>query len=209
MPRFFAFPGENRPRLRRRLCRTYIVYIYARPTANWSREGRQHAHSGSYIYIVRSTFNAIVYICVCVCGYKNERSVVIGHVSRSGIRDGLKGYYIIYWRRFYFAYSTAQRRRRRRDNPEEKARSAHIARTPIMGFAHWNMFLFPSLNLSLAPFLLDISRSFVRRFSVITFYRFNIKIYYLDTVKRFNISMSDLMRLSTVASAADGGAKLN
>lgn len=71
------------------------------------------------------------------------------------------------------------------------------------------MFLFPSLNLLLAPFLLDISRSFVRRFSVITFYRFNIKIYYLNTVKRFNISMSDLMRLGTVASATDGGAKLN
>jgi len=71
------------------------------------------------------------------------------------------------------------------------------------------MSLFLSLNLSLATFLPDIHHSFARRLSAITFYRFNIKSFYLNTVQRFNISMSDLVRLGTVASATDGGAKLN
>lgn len=70
------------------------------------------------------------------------------------------------------------------------------------------MSLFPSLNLSLVSFLPDIHRSFVRRLSAITFYRFNIKSYYLDTVQRFNTSTSDLMLSGTVASATDGGEKL-
>jgi len=101
MPRFFAFPGGNRPQLRRRR-RRRRTYMPGQLQIDREKAANTHTHEHIvyiYIYIIHKAYirlmRSYIYNILCVWVYKNEGSVVIGHVSTTGIRDGLKGYYII------------------------------------------------------------------------------------------------------------------